>query len=197
MNNEKDKLAFVIKSKSIISIHKTKKAFQSETLFLYSIKKNMSINHTFKATINWNINEGESTQNPRTFSRNHEVLIENKATPLKVSAAKPFRGDDALYNPEDLLLSALTSCHMMSYLYVCAQNNIEVLSYTDNAEGDLEVNASGSGSFKTVRLKPVVSIKDASQKELAKSLHTKANQLCFIANSCNFPIVHDATIVVR
>ena len=153
--------------------------------------------HPFKATVNWEINEGESTSNPRTFSRNHKVTIANKISDLSVSAAKPFRGDDALYNPEDLLLSALTSCHMMSYLYVCAQNNIEVVSYTDNAEGDLEVNASGSGSFKTVRLQPVVSIKDASQKELAKRLHTKANQLCFIANSCNFPIVHDATIVVR
>ena len=157
----------------------------------------MQIKHTFKATINWNIKEGESTKNPRTFSRNHEVLIENKATPLKVSAAKPFRGDDALYNPEDLLLSALTSCHMMSYLYVCAQNNIEVISYTDNSEGDLEVTPTGSGSFKTVRLKPVVTIKNESQKELAKSLHSKANQLCFIANSCNFPITHHAKIVVK
>ena len=157
----------------------------------------MSINHTFKATVNWTINQGESTQNPRTFSRNHEVLIANKTTPLQVSAAKPFRGDDALYNPEDLLLSALTSCHMMSYLYVCAQNNIEVLSYTDHGEGDLEFNTSGSGSFKAVRLQPVVTIKDASQKGIAASLHAKANALCFIANSCNFPITHEATIVIQ
>lgn len=157
----------------------------------------MSIKHTFKATVNWEINEGESTVNPRTFSRNHEVLIDNKVTPLQVSAAKTFRGDDALYNPEDLLLSALTSCHMMSYLYVCAQNNIEVLNYTDSAEGDLEVTSSRSGSFKTVRLKPVVSIKDANQKELALSLHKEANSLCFIANSCNFPITHEALIVVK
>ena len=157
----------------------------------------MSIKHTFKATVNWEINEGESTVNPRTFSRNHEVLIDNKVTPLQVSAAKTFRGDDALYNPEDLLLSALTSCHMMSYLYVCAQNNIEVLNYTDSAEGDLEVTSSRSGSFKTVRLKPVVSIKDANQKELALSLHKEANSLCFIANSCNFPMTHEALIVVK
>ncbi|WP_179333248.1 OsmC family protein [Winogradskyella costae] len=157
----------------------------------------MSIKHTFKATVNWTINQRESTQNPRTFSRNHEVLIDNKATPLQVSAAKPFRGDDSLYNPEDLLLSALTSCHMMSYLYVCAQNNIEVLSYTDHAEGDLEVTASGSGSFRSVKLRPVVTIKEANQKELALSLHKKANSLCFIANSCNFPITHKALILVR
>ncbi|WP_299099427.1 OsmC family protein [uncultured Winogradskyella sp.] len=157
----------------------------------------MSIKHTFKAQVNWTINEGGSTSNPRTFSRNHEVLIANKTSALQVSAAKPFRGDDALYNPEDLLLSALVSCHMMSYLYVCAQHNIEVLSYTDSAEGDLEVVANGSGSFKCVRLKPVVTIKDSDQKDLALRLHAKANALCFIANSCNFPISHEATIVVE
>ncbi|MUU78071.1 OsmC family protein [Winogradskyella endarachnes] len=157
----------------------------------------MSIKHTFKAKVNWEINEGESTTNPRTFSRNHNVTIANKVSGLTVSAAKPFRGDETLYNPEDLLLSAIASCHMMSYLYVCSQHNIEVLSYSDDAEGDLEVIASGSGSFKTVRLKPVVTIKNENQKALALGLHTKANELCFIANSCNFPILHEATIVVK
>ncbi|WP_452221123.1 OsmC family protein [Lacinutrix salivirga] len=156
----------------------------------------MSLNHTFKAKVNWTISKGESTQNPRTFSRNHSVVIANKTTPLQVSAAKPFRGDDTLYNPEDLLLSALASCHMMSYLYICAQNNIEVLSYTDTAEGDLEVKTTGSGRFKKVRLKPIVIIKDISQKTLALSLHEKANSLCFIANSCNFPISHEALVLV-
>ena len=157
----------------------------------------MSIHHTFKASVHWKLNEGESTINPRAFSRNHKVVIANKATDLNVSAAKKFRGDETLYNPEDLLLSAITSCHMMSYLYVCAQHQIEVLSYTDASEGDLEVVSSGSGSFKTVRLKPIVTIKDASQKILAFHLHEKANSLCFIANSCNFPILHNATILVK
>ncbi|MBU2927368.1 OsmC family protein [Winogradskyella psychrotolerans] len=156
----------------------------------------MSIKHTFKSQVNWTINEGGSTTNPRTFSRNHNVTIANKVADLQVSAAKPFRGDDSLFNPEDLLLSALTSCHMMSYLYVCAQHHIEVLSYTDASEGDLEVKANGSGSFTTVRLQPRVTIKDESQKDLALRLHTKANELCFIANSCNFLISHKPTIVV-
>jgi len=157
----------------------------------------MPIKHIFKAQVNWTISDAESTSNPRTFSRNHKVSVANKITPLHVSAAKTFRGDETLYNPEDLLLSALASCHMMSYLYVCAQHKIEVFSYTDHAEGDLEVLASGSGSFNTVRLKPIVAIKNANQKDLALSLHVKANKLCFIANSCNFPIEHEATINVQ
>ena len=137
----------------------------------------------------------------RVFFQKPEKLkletIANKKTPLEVSAAKPFRGDETLYNPEDLLLSALASCHMMSYLYVCAQHNIEVLNYEDNAEAVLEVEGSGSGRFKKVTLNPVVTIKDASKKEFANALHTKANGLCFIANSCNFLVVHDAEIVIN
>ncbi|MEP5341894.1 MAG: OsmC family protein [Algibacter sp.] len=156
----------------------------------------MSYNHIFKAKVNWELSKGETTESPKTFSRNHIVEIDNKKNDLKVSAAKMFRGDASLYNPEDLLLSALASCHMMSYLYVCSQNNIKVLSYTDNAEAVLEVESSGSGHFTKVILNPVVTIKDETKKELALSLHEKANSLCFIANSCNFPIVHDAQVLI-
>lgn len=150
----------------------------------------MAFNHTFKATVNWQIGVNETTQHLKGFSRNHKVTIANKKAPLEVSAAKPFRGDDTCYNPEDLLLSAIASCHMMSYLYVCTQNNIEVLSYTDTAQAILNVEASGSGRFTKVILKPLVIVKNALQIELAIALHAKANSLCFIANSCNFTVEH-------
>jgi len=91
----------------------------------------------------------------------------------------------------------VVSCHMMSYLYVCAQNGIEVLSYTDNAEATLEVLDNGSGRFIEVRLYPRVTISQAEKINEALSLHTKANELCFIANSCNFPIVHHAICKVE
>ncbi|MFI1770400.1 OsmC family protein [Thalassobellus citreus] len=155
------------------------------------------MNHTFKAQVNWEASKNETTTNSRTFSRAHVVKIDNKTADLKVSAAKMFRGDSELYNPEDLLLSALASCHMMSYLYVCSQNSIEVLSYTDNAEAILEVEASGSGHFTKAILNPIITIKDETKKQLALSLHEKANSLCFIANSCNFPITHNAQVLVE
>lgn len=157
----------------------------------------MSLHHTFKATVNWKLKEGDSTSKPRAFSRNHSVHISDSKPDLAVSAAKAFRGDDSCYNPEDLMLSALASCHMMSYLYVCAQNGIEILEYTDTAEAFLEVNSSGSGFFNRAILKPVVSIKEASKKELAMQLHEKAHQLCFIANSCNFPIEIQSKIEIK
>jgi organic hydroperoxide reductase OsmC/OhrA len=155
----------------------------------------MSSYHTFKAELTWKLNPEDKAVNSSRISRNHQVSIAGKQV-LEVSAAKAFKGDTSLHNPEDLLLSALTSCHMMSYLYVCSQHHIEVLVYTDNSEGHLEVEGSGKGSFKSVDLNPVVTIKNVQNLELAKELHTKANELCFIANSCNFPIHHNATILL-
>jgi organic hydroperoxide reductase OsmC/OhrA len=73
----------------------------------------------------------------------------------------------------------------MSYLYVCEQNGIEVLSYTDSAEATLQVLENGSGRFIEVRLYPKVVIRQKKNSRSA-TLTPKANELCFIANSCNF-----------
>jgi organic hydroperoxide reductase OsmC/OhrA len=81
----------------------------------------------------------------------------------------------------------------MSYLYVCKQNGIEVVFYTDEAEATLEVLDDGSGRFTVIKLNPKVRITNIDKIEEALSLHKKANQLCFIANSCNFPIIHFPT----
>ncbi|SHG14234.1 OsmC family protein [Flavobacterium johnsoniae] len=152
----------------------------------------MSFKHLFKTQLSWTSKQNSADSSKRFYSKSHQIQIEGKPV-LDISAAKAFKGDPELYNPEDLLLSSLVSCHMMSYLYVCSQNGIEVLEYSDNAEGTLEVNPDGSGRFVEVRLYPKVTIVNPDQVELALELHKKANQLCFIANSCNFPVVHNAS----
>jgi organic hydroperoxide reductase OsmC/OhrA len=151
----------------------------------------MSFKHVFKAKLDWLFSKKEAT----TYTKSHTVTIDGKAV-LHVSAAKAFKGDPALYNPEDLLLSSVVSCHMMSYLYVCKQNDIDVVSYTDEAEATLEVLDDGSGRFIEIKLNPKVCISNKEKIEEALSLHKKANQLCFIANSCNFPILHFPTCEV-
>ncbi|WP_119788851.1 OsmC family protein [Flavobacterium anhuiense] len=151
----------------------------------------MTFKHTFKAKLNWNSRQNQEESSKRFYSKTHQIKIEGKPV-LDVSAAKAFKGDPELYNPEDLLLSSLVSCHMMSYLYVCSQNGIEVLEYSDNAEATLEVNPDGSGRFIEAKLYPKVKISSSDKIELALELHQKANELCFIANSCNFPVLHHA-----
>lgn len=155
----------------------------------------MTFKHTFKAEANWTSSQKQENSASKFYSKSHQIKIEGKPV-LDVSAAKAFKGDPELYNPEDLLLSSLVSCHMMSYLYVCSQNGIEVLEYSDNAEATLEVNPDGSGRFVEARLYPKVKISNPDQIELALELHHKANQLCFIANSCNFPVLHNGSCEV-
>ena len=149
------------------------------------------MDHLFKVALNWMKKDNISSSSTRIYTKSHHISIEGKPD-LEVSAAKAFKGDPNLYNPEDLLLSSLTSCHMMSYLYCCAQHKIEVISYQDHSEATLQVNPDGSGKIVKVDLFPEIIISDSSQIELALSLHKKANELCFIANSCNFPVYHHA-----
>ena len=151
----------------------------------------MSFKHFFKAKLNWSSKEQPTPSAAKKYTKSHSIVIEEKEL-MQVSAAKAFKGDPSLYNPEDLLLSSVVSCHMMSYLYVCQQNGIEVLSYQDNAEATLEVLDNGSGRFIEVRLFPKVIISNKEQIAQAIHSHKEANKLCFIANSCNFPIVHQA-----
>ena len=149
------------------------------------------MNHLFKVALNWIKKEPQTDSSTRIYTKSHHISIEGKPD-LEVSAAKAFKGDPNLYNPEDLLLSSLTSCHMMSYLYCCMQYKIEVISYQDHSEATLQVNPDGSGKIIKVDLFPEIIISNSSQIELALLLHKKANELCFIANSCNFPVYHHA-----
>ncbi|TDD77048.1 OsmC family protein [Flavobacterium caseinilyticum] len=151
----------------------------------------MGFKLVFKAKLDWFFSKKET----EAYTKSHSISIAGKAV-LNVSAAKAFKGDPALYNPEDLLLSSVVSCHMMSYLYLCSQNGIDVVSYTDEAEAALEVLEDGSGRFTAIKLFPEVCISNKEKMEEALSLHKKANQLCFIANSCNFPILHFPTCEV-
>jgi organic hydroperoxide reductase OsmC/OhrA len=120
-------------------------------------------------------------------SKTHLSKIAGKPD-LNISAAREFKGQEDQYNPEDLLLSALSSCHMMSYFYVCQQQGIDIVDYKDKAIGTLELRPDFSGGFTKVQLNPVVTISNASQERQSIDLHKKAHELCFIANSVNFEI---------
>lgn len=150
----------------------------------------MSNRHTFEAHLSWTKPDEASSNRKRIYGKTHLMQINGKQD-LTISAAKAFKGDPALHNPEDQLLSSIMSCHMMSFLYVCSQHNMEVFSYKDKATAILETYEDGSGKIVSVSLFPQVIIADHNQIELANALHVKANKLCFIANSCNFPVQHE------
>ncbi|HMB76807.1 MAG TPA: OsmC family protein [Kiloniellaceae bacterium] len=146
--------------------------------------------HHYSAKLTWTAGPGGGTTNYRTYSRNHKVNLPGKPD-LALSADPAFRGDPALLNPEDCLLVALSSCHMLSYLALAALKGVEVLAYEDEAVGTMLQTGEG-GRFTEVVLRPVVTLSAASDKVLAESLHSRANEICFIANSVNFPVKHEA-----
>lgn len=149
--------------------------------------------HHYRVTTTWTGNTGTGTSGYRDYTRDHEVTIETKAAPLLGSSDPTFRGDPTRYNPEELLLTALSQCHMLSYLHVCAINKIVVTAYVDHAEGTMVTDQSG-GRFTEVILKPEITITAESDAALAEELHAKAQQACFIAASVNFPVRHQPTV---
>jgi organic hydroperoxide reductase OsmC/OhrA len=89
---------------------------------------------------------------------------------------------------------AIASCHMLSYLALCAKYGISVLTYEDRATGTMREDGKGGGRFEEVVLHPVVTISNAEQIERAEKLHERAHELCFIANSCSVPIRHQPEV---
>jgi organic hydroperoxide reductase OsmC/OhrA len=89
---------------------------------------------------------------------------------------------------EELLVAALSSCHMLSYLHLCAINQVIVEDYRDAAAGIMEEREDGSGHFIRALLRPQVTIAAGSDQAKAKALHHEAHEKCFIANSVNFPV---------
>lgn len=149
--------------------------------------------HHYKATIKWTGNKGTGTDNYKNYERSHEIIIENKL-PVSGSSDPAFRGDKTKHNPEDLLVSSLSSCHMLWYLHLCSEAGVVVIDYIDNATGIMLETSNGGGHFTEVRLNPVVTVSEDSMMEKANELHKKANELCFIANSVNFSVHHHPTI---
>jgi organic hydroperoxide reductase OsmC/OhrA len=143
--------------------------------------------HHYTVTVTWTGNRGTGTSGYRDYGRQHDVAL--PGLPVLPGSADPtFRGDRDRYNPEQLLLTALSQCHMLSYLHVAVLHNVVVTGYTDEAEGTMRLNRDGSGEFTDVVLHPRVQLADEDQRALADSLHDEAHHLCFIARSVNFPV---------
>ena len=159
------------------------------TIYIYNMKK-----HRYKIQVEWTGNNGNGTRNYNSYNRSHIINADGKYKEILGSSDPSFLGDKTKYNPEDLFLASLSSCHMLWYLHLCTVNNIVVVEYTDNAVGVMEEEGNGSGRFIEVVLKPIVVIMDSSQIKKANELHHEANKMCFIANSCNFKVKHEVKI---
>ncbi len=143
--------------------------------------------HTYRCEIEWTGNEGEGTKTYASYRRDHVINVTGKPS-IAASSDPSFRGDRSRYNPEELLVASLSSCHMLWFLHLCAVNKIAVLEYRDIAEGVMRENKDGSGEFVRVTLSPQVRIAEGGNEQEAVALHRKAHDLCFVSRSVNFPV---------
>ncbi|MGA2378131.1 MAG: OsmC family protein [Spirochaetia bacterium] len=156
----------------------------------------MSAEHEYQSQLVWEGNLGDGTSTYQGYGRQWRVQIDGK--PDFVGTADPtFRGERDKYNPEELLIVSLSSCHMLTYLALCAQSRICVMSYSDEASGVMKTTPDGGGRFESVTLRPKVRIADESKQALATELHEKAQSFCFIASSVNFPVRHAPVVTVK
>jgi len=152
--------------------------------------------HTYSTRIHWSAEEGSGTTGYAAYRRDHTIGVEGKATIL-ASSDPSFRGDATRYNPEELLVASLSSCHMLWYLHLCATSGVTVVEYTDDALGTMKQEGDGSGQFVRVELRPRVVVDGASSRERAFALHERAHTMCFIARSVNFPVEIKAGVTAR
>lgn len=148
----------------------------------------MGRTHHYRIELRWTGNLGTGTSAYRAYSRNHELFAAGKSAAIAGSSDRAFRGDAARYNPEELLVSALASCHMLALLHLCADAGIVVTEYADDAAGEMAEHPDGAGEFTRVMLRPRMAITDAARIAEAAALHHRAHELCFIARSVNFPV---------
>ncbi|MCU1644632.1 MAG: OsmC family peroxiredoxin [Nocardia sp.] len=141
--------------------------------------------HTYEVEVTWS----GATTDYRSYSRNHAVLAPGRP-PIPGTADPKFRGDKSRWNPEQLLVAALSECHMLWYLHLCAEAGVVVTEYRDSAIGTMD-----DERFQRVTLRPAITVTEPGMLETAERLHADAHKKCFIANSVNFPVGHEPTIV--
>jgi organic hydroperoxide reductase OsmC/OhrA len=152
--------------------------------------------HRYAVTVRWTGNRGEGTATYRGYSRDHDIEVPGLPV-LKGSADPTFHGDRTRSNPEQLLLTALSQCHMLSFLHVAVKHGVVVTAYQDRAEAVMRTNRDGSGEFESATLRPEVTVAAAVDPALMEQLHEEANKVCFIARSVNFPVLHEPAVSVR
>jgi organic hydroperoxide reductase OsmC/OhrA len=168
----------------------------------------MSLLHTFTTDVVWTGAGEHGTTAYGAYSRDHDVLVAGKPT-IAGSADAAFRGDPARHSPEELLVAALSECHMLWFLHLAATSGVVVTGYTDRATGTMRVEAAGHGQFTEAILRPAVTVRASAHEsdrpdgtdgsngssgsapldERLAALHRAAHEHCFIARSVSFPVL--------
>lgn len=141
----------------------------------------------FTARVRWTGNRGEGTAHYRAYDRTWSVVTPGKPE-IACSNDPMLGGDPGLHNPEDMLLAALSACHMLWYLHFASEAGVRVLRYEDDPRGLGEAGPGGAGRFLSAELRPRIAVPAGTDLHRAAALHGRIHEVCFIARSVAFPV---------
>jgi organic hydroperoxide reductase OsmC/OhrA len=144
-----------------------------------------------KITLEWK--RGSENFSYESYNRDHLLVFEGGIR-VSASAAPAYHGNPAFVNPEDALVAALSSCHMLTFLAVAARKQFVVDRYSDHAVGFLEKNQDRKLAITRVILRPRVTFGGPilpTQEQIAQ-VHERAHGECFIANSVKTEVTVEA-----
>jgi peroxiredoxin-like protein len=144
--------------------------------------------HNFEARLSW------QSGGQGVASSNHRVDLAGRPA-FEVSAAPQYRGDPTRLNPEELLLTAVASCQLLTYLALAPRASVNVRAYEDHAVGTLAI-ADKKMRMTEVVLRPRITVAPGTDTEQARVLVDKAHDGCFIANSVSCAVRIEPEIVV-
>ncbi|WP_404383341.1 OsmC family protein [Knoellia locipacati] len=151
--------------------------------------------HIYRATLAWDGSGGSTAGGYTAYTRNHEGAVPPADAAFALSADPHFRGDPTRANPEQLLVLAASSCQMLSFLHVAASAGLDVLGYTDDAEG-LMPRRENPMRVTRITLRPKVVVAPGSDVARFEELMHEAHQGCFIASSLTSEVVIEPTVRV-
>ena len=151
--------------------------------------------HNFTSSIIWTGDRGEGTRVYKGYDRTWDIALPGKDI-IHCSNDPVLGGDPTKMNPEDLLISALSACHMLWYLHLASNAGIVVTGYRDDPIGQGETLPNGAGRFLAAVLRPKISMQEGADLKFAGELHNQVHDFCFIARSVNFPVSYEPTFTV-
>jgi organic hydroperoxide reductase OsmC/OhrA len=156
----------------------------------------MAKTHAYNARVVWTGNRGTGTSAYKAYDRTWNVETPGKPV-IHCSNDPLLGGDPGLPNPEDMLISALSACHMLWYLHLASVAGIVVTAYSDDPEGVGETAPDGAGRFLEATLRPTIALAPGTDVEKADAIHGEIHKYCFIARSVNFPVGCEARYLER
>ena len=160
-----------------------------------SIEKGKPMEHAYTSHITWTGNQGTGTSGYKAYARTWDIAVKGKE-PIHCSNDPLLGGDPGKMNPEDLLLSSLSACHMLWYLHLASDAGITVMEYQDSPVATGEVLKGGAGRFISATLRPKITVLPGTDFDAAAAIHQQIHHVCFIARSVNFPVSYQPEFII-